>query len=629
MSLKLWPTLLSVSFCFVILCAFSTVSGAQNKHDNIVIANASERYLFTGRKDEKGTVEVEHTSATTYLCEGYPSSIPVFEHYNNEISIDDVSIFVDGEFSKDIKPVYEYKESDNIFFSDLKLCYFSLPFKKKGATAEVIFKKTIRSPLYFTSVYLIGQRKIQDKTVKILVPEWMSLELKEMNFDGWDIKRSTEKRKDGIVYSFTIHNAPAMPSQPYTPGPSYYMPHILVMAKESNIDDISKTYFKTLLDQYNWYRMLVDSIGNDVGVIKQTAQKICSEMSGDEAKVQALYNWVQKNIRYIAFEDGIAGFKPKSAQEVLSKKYGDCKGMANLLVTMLRSMGYDARLCWLGTRHLAYDYSTPSLAINNHAIAAWMKGSTPVFLDCTEQFIRYGEIAERIQGRQVLIEDGSHYILDTLPIVHHQQNTALEQRILHIEGNDLLGKVTHTFKGESREHILALLNSVKKDHQEELIKRYLIGQGDTYQVGNFVISGRDSYNEDLKVTYDVVHKGVFATFGSEGYLDVDNRKQFARYKIDTAERQLPVCLPYKDHYVLDIQITLPPNIHIKSLPESININTGDYGFSGSWIHKAQELVYHSESWIEKTYFQTNQLSGLIKDVQSVQTFFNTQPELKF
>ena len=63
---------------------------------------------------------------------------------------------------------------------------------------------------------------------------------------------------------------------------------------------------------------------------------------------------------------------------VATKKYGDCKGMANLLTEMLRSVKLDARRCWIGTNHIAYDYSTPSLSVDNHMICAWMNKGKPV-----------------------------------------------------------------------------------------------------------------------------------------------------------------------------------------------------------------------------------------------------------
>ena len=37
------------------------------------------------------------------------------------------------------------------------------------------------------------------------------------------------------------------------------------------------------------------------------------------------------------------------------------------------------------------------------------------FLDGTESFIALNDYAQRIQGKQVLIEDGKNYILDRIP----------------------------------------------------------------------------------------------------------------------------------------------------------------------------------------------------------------------
>ena len=100
---------------------------------------------------------------------------------------------------------------------------------------------------------------------------------------------------------------------------------------------------------------------DDTAVIKEKTLELTANAKSDEEKIRNIYYWVQDNIRYIAFEDGIAGFKPDEANNVLTKRYGDCKGMANLTRQMLKAAGFDARLTWIGTNHISYDYSTPSL----------------------------------------------------------------------------------------------------------------------------------------------------------------------------------------------------------------------------------------------------------------------------
>ena len=274
-----------------------------------------------------------------------------------------------------------------------------------------------------------------------------------------------------------------------SPGFTYYAPHLLVMTKSADTKEGKLTYFNTLKDQYSWYHQLVLQTGNDEKIIKEKTAEIISGLNSEAEKVKAVFQWVQDNIRYIAFEDGIAGFKPEKAQEVMRKKYGDCKGMANLVTEMLRTAGIDARKCWIGTRHLVYDYTTPSLGVDNHMISVWMNGGKPVYLDATEKYIGLGEVAERIQGRQTLIEDGANYILGKVPVADHLQNTAYEKRTLSVDGSNLKGHVVQSWKGENKVWLLTGLNNIKQDKQENALLRYL-SEGKN----NFEISGLKATN---------------------------------------------------------------------------------------------------------------------------------------
>ena len=75
----------------------------------------------------------------------------------------------------------------------------------------------------------------------------------------------------------------------------------------------------------------------------------------DEAKARRIYKWVQQNIKYVAFEDGMEGFIPRDASLVCSRRYGDCKDMASILTKMLQYSGVEACFVWIGTRSLPYE----------------------------------------------------------------------------------------------------------------------------------------------------------------------------------------------------------------------------------------------------------------------------------
>ena len=612
--------ILTLNLAFVFLLSAQTAS---DEDKNIVISKARKEYRFV-KGTAENPVQIKEESSRIYTCNSYRKDIPVVEFYNDINPIDDVDILVNGSKKHGIVPRYEYYNADGIFYSDAHVCYFGLPLQKIGSTSEVTFKKTTLDPRYFTSVYFNDNQPILDQEVKIVVPSWMQLEIKEYNFKQYKIQKTVAPDGDQTVYTYTMQNIPVIKAELSAPGPSYYVPHILVMCKSAEPKDEKYVYFKTVKEQYEWYRKLVLQIGNDEKIIKEKTEEITKGITSDEEKVKTVFQWVQDNVRYIAFENGIAGFKPEKAQEVLRKKYGDCKGMANLLTEMLRSVKLDARRCWIGTNHIAYDYSTPSLSVDNHMICAWMNKGKPVFLDATEKYIGFGEIAERIQGRQTLIENGNQYLLDRVPVVTYIQNTSTESRKFSVEGNSLKGHVTQVWKGENKVWLLSGLFGVKQDKQENALKQFLAEGKQNFEISNLKINNISNYNADLKVEYDVFWKDVLTVFDKETYLDADNRRSFDNFKIDIEKRKQPYWFQFKNNLVFETEISLAVGKMASTLPEKLTINQPGYSFIASYRSVPGKIIYKNEIILKQVSIQPENFLQWNKDIEQLTNFYNQQ-----
>ena len=609
-----------------IIALFSLVnffSSAQDPDKNITIQEATEEYRFV--KGDKGNpVQVKQTIETSYLCNDFRISIPIVEFYNKQIEVNDVNIWVDGDKVKGFSADNDYYNVDGLFYSDARVCFFKLPLEKKGSISKVKFEKTILDPRYFTSIFFTESYYIEKKQVSIIVPKWMKVEIREYNFNGYSISKEVNNKGDEDIFIYTITKAPMMKQEEQAPGATHIIPHLLIMSKYAEAGGQRVTYFNTLADQYRWYRQLVNQIGNETATIKTKAEEITKGIAGDVERVKALYQWTQDNIRYIAYEDGIAGFKPEKAQEVLRKKYGDCKGMGNLMAEMLKAIGLDGRLCWLGTNHIAYDYSTPSLGVDNHMICAWLYKGKTYYLDATEKYIGFGEIAERIQGRQVLIEDNDKYILQNIPVVTQLQNTGHEKRTLQIEGNNLSGKVVQTWKGESKEWVLSQLHEIKREKQEDALKEYLAEGNPSYQVKNLKIININDYNADLKIEYDLIFKDAVTAFDKDLYLELDNRKDLGHLKFDTEKRKLPFEFHFKNHMVFETELQLPAGAKIAALPASLNIDRPGYSMTGQYILDKNKLTYRREIMLKKTRLTKDLFEGWNNDVTRLNEFYNNQ-----
>lgn len=603
----------------VILSAFAK---AQSTDENVVISKAVREFKFV-KGDATNPVQITEESDRVYTCKSFRTDIPVVEFYNEVNPLNDVDIRVNDSKKNGIIPKYEYYSSNGVFYSDAHVCYFSLPLLKKGSTSEVTFRKTTLDPHYFSSIYFSEDLAVEDEEIKLTIPSWMQLEIKEYNFKAYNIKKEVSESGGETVISYQIKKLPLIKQESSAPGPSYFIPHILVLCKSAQPKENKYVYFNTVKEQYDWYRNLVAQIGDDPKIVKEKTEEIITGLKTEEDKVKAIYQWVQDNVRYIAFENGIAGFKPEKAQEVLRKKYGDCKGMANLLTEMLRSINLDARRCWIGTKHILYDYSTPSLSVDNHMICAWMNKGKPVFLDATEKYIGYGEIAERIQGRQTLVENGSQYLLERVPTATYLQNTAIETRKLSFDGNNLKGHIVQIWKGEDKEWLLSALNDIKQDKQENALKLFLAGGKQNFEISNFNITNISNYNADLKVEYDVLWKNVLTVFDKETYLDADNRRNLEDFKIDTANRKLPYWFQFKRDLIFETEIQIPEGKSV-AVPEKLTIKRPGYSFNASYINSAGKLVYKNEIVVNDAELKPENFIQWNKDIEQLSNFYNQQ-----
>jgi len=371
---------------------------------------------------------------------------------------------------------------------------------------------------------------------------------------------SYDEKTDADIVTYTAYNLPAFKTEENSPGPTYIYPHIMVLCKSANTGGHNFTYFATLDDQYAWYKDLVKGINNNSNTISAKAKELTGGLTTDIDKIKAVFYYVQDNIRYIAFENGIAGFRPEKADEVLRKKYGDCKGMANLTKSLLTSLGYDARLCWLGTNHIAYDYQTPSMAVDNHMICALNYKGKLIYLDATESYLGIDDYAERIQGRQVLMENGDKYVLAHIPVETPAQNYDYESSKLSITDNDLTGSISHLWKGEDKEMILSGLNSIKKENTEEAMTRYLSDNNSDYVIKELSISNLANPDKDVTANYKVDIKNGVSVFSKAYYVDLDHKKEFMNAAIKTDQRKHDYWFDYKENLCKETELTHPGNL---------------------------------------------------------------------
>jgi transglutaminase-like putative cysteine protease len=484
--------------------------------------------------------------------------------------------------------------SDGFFYDDSRFCMINLNLKELGEIWNVTGEMRIRDSRYFTSVYFQEDLPVLKKTLRLKIPANIDVEIKEFNFEGFEITKSSRVENNIRILEFTAQNLPGINRERHDRGIQFSYPHILVLVKSVTIGDKKVNILSSVKDLYGWYGSLVAQLKPQPEIFRKTVDDLLKDKTSDEEKVKAIFYWVQDNIRYIAFENGIAAFKPDEAHNVFEKKYGDCKGMANLTREMLKLAGFDARLTWVGTRKIRYDYTIPSLAVDNHMICTVILNGKKYFLDPTEKYIPLGTYAERIQDRPVLIEDGNNYILDRIPSSGKNLNLESKECRFTLVNDKLEGKFKVNLNGECKKDFLHGYHYSKNEEKEKYIKEYISEENSKINLLKYSDLAERSGPFDIEA--DMSYDGVSA-FSNELYIDIDPGKEFRNWELKE-DRQNDVDFGEKIFRKTKIVFEIPSGYKINHIPENLIISDPEFSFTLNYQVQGNTLVYTKEISVE-------------------------------
>ena len=148
-----------------------------------------------------------------------------------------------------------------------------------------------------------------------------------------------------------------------------------------------------------------DPSTRDAAIVR-LAQALTAHDDTPREKAQTLYDWVRRNIRYVAINIGRGEIVPHRVTDVLANRYGDCKDHVALYGALLDAVGVRnvPALVNSGTVYTLPD--VPGFGVINHVIT-WLP-ELQMFADSTAGNIEFGYLPSTDMDRvAVLAGDGT------------------------------------------------------------------------------------------------------------------------------------------------------------------------------------------------------------------------------
>jgi len=595
------------------------------KDDDVMCTSSHHYFTFDKGKNalnDKVVVideeaEMEFLSLKKFATVTYP------EFYNKFIELKTFkkALKIGSKYAVSRMPAMDRSvTSDGVFFDDSRVQYYPIRFSEKGSMARVTVKKEYTDGRYLTRLFFAENYPVKEQVYEFKVPEWLTVDFKPINFDGYKIDKQENKKGGYVTYVFTMKDIPANKQEFRSIGHAYTDPHIIIQIKSFESKGETLKGFDKTDDLYAWNNRLYEMAGNKKEQLQSTLTKITQGKTSDIDKIKAIYYWVQDNIRYIAYEDGYSGYIPAAAQDVLAKKFGDCKGMANLLTELLKMAGYDAHFTWIGTRSIPYQQSMPALCVNNHAITTLYFQGKEYFLDGTEKYAPFGENAYRIQGKEAMIAKGTTYDLKTVPLTTGNEHKIFSKADFVLTNDVLSGKIKVVLTGNERKDFHQAYQDLPITSQKDFLNEYLEFGNDNMQAANIKTS--DLKNREIPVTIegDVDLSNYVNTISGDKYISIDFfPKTLERYMPDEKRvggYDFDDVLSFED----EISLSIPPDTKFVDVPDKAELKYDGYEFKGEYAVSGNKIVLKKKIVIKNSVIKKSDFTNWTKFLESIKEF---------
>ena len=407
-------------------------------------------------------------------------------------------------------------------YTDFRQKHVTVPSLRPGETVEFSTVTTIHTPLaagHFWLEYDFQTRGINlDEELDVDVPATRPLTLKT----AADRKPTVSEANGRRLYRWkSSHLEIARPERDAD--------------KTDPTDDdgefaaVRLTTFRSWEEVGRWYSSIEAAPRTPTPEIRAKAAELTTGKGADLEKLEALYDFVGPNFRYVSISLGTGRYQPRRAADVLRDQYGDCKDKHTLLASLIESVGMPVSTVLINSRR-KIDPDFPSPSQFDHAITLAWAAKQPVWLDVTPEIAPFRLLSPTLRNKQALV-------VTTREPAHLEETPAdppfLNRQTQEIDGKlGDLGTLTGRVKLSARGDMELLLRTIFRQTPASSWKAVLEQLNEGSGIGGEISDWKVSDPADTKNPFELEYRVATVNF-------VDWTKKEVQLKLPLSDFQLP------------------------------------------------------------------------------------------
>jgi tetratricopeptide (TPR) repeat protein/transglutaminase-like putative cysteine protease len=489
----------------------------------------------------------------------------------------------------DVGTIYEQLPRDDqmISVTDQRVKVLLFPQFAAGDTAVYTIRLKSTHPI-FPGAYWFGEvfarigsyKEVRDT---ITAPAAMTLQVENHQVEF-------AKKQDGANTVYSWHYSAPEPQAPETTA-------------ISTLDREPRFFISSFKDYAELGRAYAEQAAPKAAVtarVKALAGQITGAESDKREQAKKIYEWVVKNIRYVAVELGRGTMVPHDTDTILTNGYGDCKDHDVLLQALLKAKGIEAESVLLNSGNIYALTEVPSFTGVNHVITYIPE--LKLYLDANV-LAPFGTLPLTEYGKPAVHASASAAYLSAMPLLPPGADSITVVTTSRIGVDGVLTGTTKTTATGPHSIALRFFGlGVQAVGPERAAQLQLATR--SYKDGTGQLAGEPP--TDLKPSYSMTGNYSVPDWGDwtsgkerrmlPGGMRIFNPSGDAfmgsLYPDNIKDSEPTPC--YSGRAVEDISVALPAGTRVVPLPADARVETPNLNFTAHWKYENSILSVHRE-----------------------------------
>jgi len=420
--------------------------------------------------------------------------------------------------------------------------------------------------------------------------------------------------------AFRTENRAAIPDESDAPPFSSLAAEVFV-----NYDPKGSSALQSWEEAGHIYHTLFDNGEKPETEIAAEVTALSSGESDALSRINSLYTYVSRQIRYVAIEIGVGGYQPHLPADVYKNKYGDCKDKASLLISMLNKIGLPGYPALVGTRgDVEADPAAPTLATFDHMIVAlpvpadlrsavekfpaYDSRNQILWMDPTSETDPLGQLPEMDQGVFALIAYPERGDLQRIPQAPPELNGSEYAINVHLQSDGTgTAEVEAKYFGASNSWRHSFYRGRSQSETlksfEEQVAHY-VNQASFRQA---TIAGTDDNRQQIKEKFSFGGNFATASTGDGWFFQPLILSGIAVPEVPPRPRQLPLDVGVPFHVKCEYRLELPSGMRIERIPDNTAVKsefgevTIEYSMGGNALLATQTVSFSQSRILPDKY----------------------------